>query len=192
MTTPQIVNPLPLQTEFPPVADVEFQQSELNIPIVSGGEVKEILKMTAVLRLDRGAPVTNAGGHRQFEFAIEQWEVAGFSETFGEFVTITLSDTPQPRSLAIAQQAGNDYPAIIVYNAIFDVYVGKRRVAEKVTGLGVGVDAYEVPPRVNIQFQKAFPLGGGIEASAGACAEETALNEGDFQAKVDEFRQLRG
>ncbi|MEO5876964.1 MAG: hypothetical protein ABIQ26_18365 [Streptosporangiaceae bacterium] len=190
MVSPQIVNPT-RQTEFPPVAELEFQQSELSIPILADGEVKEIVKMSAVLRLDRGAPVTNAGGHRQFEFSIEQWEVAGYSEFLGEWMTITLSDTPQPRSLAIAQQATSDYPAIIVYNAVFDVYVGKRIVASQVTGLGVGVDAYEIPPKVNIQFQKAFSLGLNIEASAGACAEEAKLTVGEFTAMAEEFRALR-
>jgi len=190
MTSPQLTQLAP-QTEFPPVPGTEYQRSELNIPIVADGDVKEVLKMTAVLQLDRGAPVTNAGGHRQFEFAIETWEVAGYSEFLSEWVTITLSDTAQPRSLAIAQTAAADYPAIIVYNAIFDVYVGKRLVAERVTGLGVGVEAYEVPPRVGIQFQKAFPLGPGIEASAGACAEEASLRDEQFTALADEFRNLR-
>ncbi|HEX3960742.1 MAG TPA: hypothetical protein VHZ03_29670 [Trebonia sp.] len=190
MATPLTVNPAQ-QTQFPPVAEVEFQQSTLSIPIVANGDVKEVVKMTAVLRLDRGAPVTNAGGHRQFEFAIETWEVAGYSEFLGEWITITLSDSAQPRSLAIAQQAGADYPATIVYNAIFDVFVGKRMVAEKVTGLGVGVNAYEVPPKVNIQFQKAFPLGQNIDAVAGACAEEAKIDPNLFMSMADEFRALR-
>jgi hypothetical protein len=191
MATPLTVNPTP-QTQFPPIAEVEYQQSTLTIPIIANGDVKEFVKMTAALQLDRGAPVTNGGGHRQFEFAIATWEVAGFSEFLGEWITITLSDTPQPRSLAIAQQAGADYPATIVYNAIFDVFVGKRLVAEKVTGLGVGVDAYEVPPKVSIQFQKAFPLGPGIEATAGACDEEAKLTQDDFTMMADKFRGLRG
>jgi hypothetical protein len=190
MTSPQLI-PLAPQTEFPPVPGTEYQRSELNIPIVVDGEFKEVLKMTAVLELDRGAPVTNAGGHRQFEFAIKTWEVAGYSEFLSEWVSITLSDVQQPRSLAIAQTASEDYPAIIVYNAIFDVYVGKRLVAGQVTGLGVGVEAYEVPPRVGIQFQKAFPLGPGIEASAGICAEEASLREEQFMAVAEEFRNLR-
>ncbi|HKS99911.1 MAG TPA: hypothetical protein VJT31_10305 [Rugosimonospora sp.] len=192
MTAPQSTRPARQQTEFPPVPGIEYQRSELNIPIVANGEVKEIVKMTAVLELDRGAPVTNAGGHRQFEFAIKTWEVAGYSEFLQEWVTITLSSTPQPRSLAIAQTAAADYPAIIVYNAIFDVYVGRRQVAAQVTGLGVGVEAYEVPPSVSIQFQKAFPLGEGIEASAGACDEEASLTVEEFRAQAAEFTAIRG
>lgn len=176
---------------FPPEPELEHEQSELNIPLLVDGEVQEMLRLTSLLKMNRGTPITNAAGYRQFEFEITEWEVAGFSEVLGEWVTITLADTPQPRSVCVSQTAGVDYPAIITYSAVYDVYVGKQRTEANVTGLGVGVDVMTIPPRNHVHFQKAFGLGEGVEAINGQCqAMETVLPD-NWEEMAAEFRSYR-
>jgi hypothetical protein len=179
------------QPEFPPNAQTEYEESELSIPVVANGEVKETLKLTGLLRMERGEPITNAAGYRQFEFTIAQWECAGYSDYLKEWVTISLSDGPQPRSVCLANQQNADYPAMIVYNAIFDVYAGKAKVSPGTTGLGVGADVEQIPPRNHVHFQKAFPLGNGVETIAGTCADMATMSAADFERRAAEFRAYR-
>jgi hypothetical protein len=46
-------------------------------------------------------------------------------------ITLTLSDTVQPKSVCIARQRDADYPAMIIDNAIYDVYLGKERIIHR-------------------------------------------------------------
>lgn len=177
---------------FPPEPELEFERSELSLPLVVDGEVKETVRLTSLLKMDRSAPVLNAAGVRQFEFQISEWEAAGFSEVLGDWVQITLSpDTPQPKSVCVAQQRGADYPAIIVYNAVMDVYVGKRLVDPQYVGLAVGVDVEQIPPRNHVHFQKAFDLGPGMYIMAASCAAMSTMEPEEWETKAAEFRKLR-
>jgi hypothetical protein len=177
---------------FPPEPEMEFERSELSLPLVVDGEVKETLRLTSLLKMNRSAPVLNAAGVAQFEFSIVEWEAAGFSEVLGDWVQITLSPgIPQPKSVCVAQQRGADYPAIIVYNAIMDVYVGKRLADPQYVGIAVGVNVDQIPPRNHVHFQKAFELGPGMNIMAAVCATMSSLPPQEWETKAAEFRRLR-
>jgi hypothetical protein len=178
---------------FPPEPETEHERSELSLPLVVDGEVKETLRLVSLLKMERSAPAVNAAGVSQFEFAIVEWEAAGYSEVLGDWVQITLSPgVPQPKSVCVAQQRGSDYPAIIVYNAVMDVYLGKRLVDPQYVGLAVGVDVVQIPPRNHVHFQKAFNLAEGIDILAAGCTSMITMSATDWETKAAEFRGLRG
>ena len=158
---------------FPANPDVEYEQSIITIPIYAGTkEPVEILKLTAWMRLVREAPTRNGLGHRQLEFTIADWELYGYSEFLKADVTFKLSNVPiQPKSLAVSLVESQDYPAIIVYNAIYDIYIGQKRVAMNRPGVAFAKNVYEIPPRnISVAFSKPFSLSGSFPLNASAAA----------------------
>lgn len=145
---------------YPPEGGTEYEQSVITIPIYDPNQSKdspvEILKLTAFMRLEREAPITNGLGYRQVEFTIADWELYGYSEYFDADITFTLSEVPvQPKSLVIALQEGSDYPSNIIYNAIYDVWIGQKRVVKDKPGIAFTKNVFEIPPRnVSVAFQK--------------------------------------
>ncbi|MFD6076307.1 hypothetical protein ACFWG5_12085 [Streptomyces hydrogenans] len=182
-----------LSREFPAVAEREYVEAQLSIPMAVDGEIKEILKLTSLISFDRDEPITNSAGYRQFQFVISEWEVGGFSELLNEWVTFTLSDCVQPQSVMMASTTEADFPASVIYSSIFDVYVGKRRVAEMVSGLGIGNDVTTVPPTNTVNWQKTFTLGGGVETMPGACTCMSASStpSAEFTERMAQFRAVR-
>lgn len=148
-----------VQKEFPEHAEVEFEHSIITIPIVLYGETEpaEVLKLDAYMKLDREEPVRNGLGYRQFEFTIDAWELYGYSKVLDAYLTFKLSDTVKPKSLGIALQKNKDYPAMIVYNAIYDIYIDDVKVAENRAGVAVATGVMEIPPRnITVAFNKPF------------------------------------
>jgi len=189
ITTEVVQRPM---ESFPPEPELEHERSELSLPLVVDGEVKETIRLVSLLKMARSAPVLNAAGVRQFEFIIVEWEAAGYSEVLGDWVQITLSpDVPQPKSVCVAQQHDADYPAIIVYNAVMDVYLGKRLADPHYVGLAVGVDVTQIPPRNHVHFQKAFNLGDGLDIMAAVCTAMSSMEPEEWERKAAEFRKLR-
>ena len=187
-------SPVTIQTinteEFPGFAETEWETSTIRVPISRGGVVIENMVLKALLRIERGKPTTVLG-KRQFEFTISEWDVLGKSEAFGKLVSFKLSNTPQPKSICRAEQAESDYPAFIMYNALYDVYLDNQRVFQNVPGLGVGGEVTEIPPRgIPVAFEKPFEIG-DICVEAGMCTEMTSLSREDFEAQLREFQQLR-
>ena len=161
--------PVVAQTaSFPAYAETEYEQSIITIPIYSpeGGENPvEILKLTAFMRLERELPVRNGLGHRQIEFTIADWELYGYSKYLDTDITFRLSDVPvQPKSLVISLTEKNDYPAMIIYNAIYDIYLGQKRVSANRPGVAFAKNVFESPPRnVSVAFTKPFNLPRGFD-----------------------------
>lgn len=176
--------------QFPPEPEMEFERSQIEIPLLKDGVVVEQLVFAAILRLDRGAPFTNSHGYRQFEFKIVEWELSTYCETFGGTISFTLGKNPQPKSLCLSMQQESDYPAMIVYNAIFDVYLDGFRVLPKQTGLGVGMNVMEVPPRVHVHFQKTLEFGEWIFAG-GECLQMASMSMYDLEQKSAEISRSR-
>ncbi len=170
---------------------LEWERSQLIVPVYLEGKHVEDLTMDAFLKLQRGPAITNAGGYRQFEFEILVWEVHGHSEAIGGDVTFTLSKVPQPRSVCIATTKEADYPALIVYNAFYDVYLGKDLILDNQTGLGVGMDVMEIPPRTHVHFQKAVSFG-PVATEAGGCVAMRSMDEAAFEAEVARIKAIRG
>lgn len=105
---------------------------------------------------------------------------------------MTLATTPQPKSVCLAAQPDSDFPAIIIYNAIFDVYLNDQLVLANQTGLGIGTGISEIPPRgVDVAFQKAFDFG-ELSFRAGACSDMASLSESDFRVRASEMGSIRG
>jgi hypothetical protein len=103
---------------------------------VQGEEGREVdvMAFDAYMRLLREPPVRNALGLRQFEFYIDACELTNtYSKGLNADVTFTLSGTVQPKSACIAHQRDSDYPALIVYSAIYDLRRLPRARADRPT-----------------------------------------------------------
>lgn len=148
-----------VQKEFPKHAEMEFEHSIITIPIILHGETEpaEVLKLDAYMKLDREPPVRNGLGYRQFEFVIDAWELHGYSKVLDAYITFKLSDTVKPKSLGVALQKNKDYPAMIVYNAIYDIYLDDVKVGENLAGVAFATGVMEIPPRnITVAFHKPF------------------------------------
>jgi hypothetical protein len=191
MSSPAKIHSLNTGTgNFPDFEETEHETSTIRVAITRGGKVVENLVLKALLRIERGRPATVLG-KRQFEFQISEWDVLGRSESFGNYVSFKLANTPQSKSLCRAESADSDYPALIMYNALYDVYVGDKRVFENVPGLGVGGNVTEIPPRgIPIAFEKPFEYG-DLCVQAGMCTEMASLTREEFEAQLREFQALR-
>lgn len=176
-----------VQRGFPEYEEVEFEHSIITIPIILHGETEpaEVLKLDAYMRLDREKPVRNGLGYRQFEFTIAAWELHGYSKTLDAYVTFKLSDTVKPKSLGVALQKGKDYPAMIVYNAIYDVYLNDVKVGENRPGVAFATGVMEIPPRnITVAFHKPFAfkrtgsekVGGGRTKTIAGTHDSTCFN----------------
>ena len=175
---------------FPDFEEVEYEKSTLTLPLHSHGRFVEELRLDALLQLRRFEP-REVLGRRQFEFKIEKWEVAGKSEKLRCSFGFKLSDGPQPKSLCIADQPSADYPAIIIYNAIYDIYVRGECVLRNQTGLGVGVGVTEIPPRgITVSFQKPFGVE-ALEVRAGDCKAMAPLSESEWIEELDRIVAIR-
>jgi hypothetical protein len=175
---------------FPDFEETEYEGSVLRMPVYQDGKLVETLALRALLKVDRYVPTTVLG-HRQFEFLIREWEVIGKSKAFGGWLSYNLSDTPQPKSVCRAVNADSDYPALIVYCALYDLYLNSKRVYANVPGLGIGKDVTEIPPRgIPVGFQKPF-ASGGLVVEAGMCTEMFSLGIDEYNAEVAEIRALR-
>ncbi|TQV86153.1 hypothetical protein FKG94_00955 [Exilibacterium tricleocarpae] len=176
---------------YPPMAGTEYEQSVITIPIYDMARSEtspvEILKLTAFMRLEREKPITNGLGYRQIEFTIADWELYGYSEYLDADVTFTLSELPvQPKSLVIALQEGSDYPSNIIYNAIYDVWIGQKRIVSNKPGVAFTKNVFEIPPRnVSVAFEKpteikdSSVLGVNTQAAVGRnAASEIIFRDG--------------
>lgn len=174
--------------EFPADGELEYERSVIRIPFALKGQKEtdrqvEIMTFDAYMRLLREAPIRNGLGVRQFEFYIDAWELTNtYSVGLNTDVTFTLSDTVQPKSICFANSRESDYPATIIYNAVYDVYVGKERVIEKQPGTAMATPVWEIPPRnVTVAFEKPFDSD-VFAFSAGTC-------EGMRSIGLDEFTE---
>jgi hypothetical protein len=168
---------------FPDHEEIEHERSTVTIPLKFEDGRTESLELNAFLRLQRYKPL-EIMGFRQFEFQVLDWEVVGFSEILGATVGFRLSEAPQPKSVCIADTANDDYPATIVYSAIFDVYVGGECIGHSIPGLGVGKRVMSIPPRdVPVSFQKPFDFGKqGIDIQAGSCTAMMSVTQADWSS----------
>lgn len=175
---------------FPNYAETEYEQSVITIPIYAGNhEPVEILKLNAFMRLEREVPTRNGLGHRQLEFTIADWELYGYSEFLDANVTFKLSDVPvQPKSLVVSLTEKSDYPAMIVYNAIYDIYIDQKLVAKNRPGVAFAKNVYEIPPRnISVAFSKPFSLPADFTLKAAAADRIRRLEAAKkaAQAKLD-------
>jgi len=186
------------ERSFPADGGVEYERSVIRIPFYLKGSAAarnkiDVMAFTAYMRLIREAPTTNALGFRQFEFFIEKWELANSrSDGLDADVTFTLSDTVQPKSICIAQQRDRDFPALIVYSAIYDVYLGSELIVEKQPGVAYATPVWSIPPRnVTVAFEK--PLEHDLFAmSAGTCEGMQSISQEEFEQGFAQAQTIRG
>jgi hypothetical protein len=188
------------QTAFPEAAEIEFERSVIRIPFTLKGKARaqsghevDIMAFDAYMRLIREAPIRNGIGLRQFEFYIDAWELTNtYSSGLNANITFTLSDCPQPKSICIARQRESDYPAQIIYSAIYDVYLGKERIIEKQPGVAFATPVWEIPPRnVTVAFEKPFESD-LFQFSAGTCEGMRSITASEFERGAAEARRIRG
>jgi hypothetical protein len=157
----------------------------------------EILELRAFMRMDRRTPVTNQLGYRQFEFTIRNWELFGYSALYDANVTFTASEADpgepeivQPRSICISLQRDergknpkySDFPAIIHYNAIYDIYLDTKRIVRKQSGVATGTNVRKIPPTaLPVAFQKPF-WSPDINLGPGTCEDMQSITKEDFLA----------
>lgn len=171
------------QKHFPDYAETEYEQSVITIPIYLPGqkEPAEILKLDAFMRLERERPSRNGLGHRQFEFTIADWEVYGYSKVLDGHISLTLSNTKQPKSLGVSLQQESDYPAILVYNAIYDIYLDGKRIAADRPGVAFAKNVFEIPPRnITVAFEKPFESP-ELTFSSGTCEDMVGIDRATYK-----------
>ncbi len=119
----------------------------------------EILNLTAYMRLVRGVPVVNTLGVRQFEFQIDAWELVGYSKVLGKNISFSLSRTVQPVSICMSdhsyRKGASDYPARIIYSAIYDIFLNDERIVANQPGVAFATGVRQIPPSdVKVAFEK--------------------------------------
>lgn len=188
------------QTGFPEEEELEFERSVIRIPFYLKGKVEgeenrqlDVMAFDAYMRILRDRPIRNGLGLRQFEFWIDAWELTNtYSKGLNADVTFTLSDTVQPKSICVSLSRESDYPAMIVYNAIYDVYVGSERIIEKQPGTAVATPVWEIPPRnVTVAFEKPFDSD-LFAFSAGTCEGMRSISQEEFEQGVAQALRVRG
>lgn len=192
------VNEASAEGTFPEIAEVEYERSFLTLPFYpksagSRGDPPSVdrIALQAHMRILREAPIRNGIGLRQFEFYIDAWEVASTSQDRDTDIVFTLSDVTQPKSICVSLQRESDFPAMIVYNAIYDVYAGKEKVAERRGGIGVGMPVYSVPPRnVAIAFDKPFESD-LFNFAGGLCENMESISADEFERGAAQALRIR-
>jgi hypothetical protein len=199
------------QRTFPDKAEIEYEHSIITIPLVLEGETQpaEILKLDAFMRLVRGTPVRNGLGYRQIEFSIDAWELYGYSKVLDAYFTFKLSDTVKPKSLVVSLQKDRDYPAMIVYDAIYDVYLNDVKIIDQQAGVAFATGVMEIPPRnITVAFYKPFSLSaarrkdakldaklGEVDSSfdldAGTCEDMTQITPRQFNEGLRQALEFR-
>lgn len=180
----------------------------------------ELVKLDAYMRLCREEPVVNELGFREMRFTIEKWELFGRSNLYD--ADIVFSATPgvvQPKSLAFAPKmavpreclgAGaftprcrrlfdnptelsrSDFPALIVYSAIYDVYVNEKKIVSQEPGVAMARGAMQIPPTgITVAFQKPIDIPGVIKICPGTCAGMVTIPESTFNAGLDTARRIK-
>ncbi len=191
---------------FPVGRTLEFEGSTITIPIKAslpnGWISTEEVDFAAYMRLSLDRRVNNQLGRTQFEFNIEVWELHGKSELLSEkFKTeahITFSLTPppqkQPRSICFANQEGADFPATIIYNACYDVYMNKEKIIDGQMGLAICTPVVGIPPRnVLVAFEKPFEDRKlGIAFKRGYCWGMRTISAEEFLVGTNRAREIRG
>jgi len=183
------------QQGFPEEAEVEYEKSVIRIPLKLPNPKRpvDIMAFDAYMRLIREKPVRNEIGYRQFEFKIDAWELTNaYSKGVNGHITFTLSKTVQPKSICIALQKESDFPAIIIYNAIYDIYLDKRRIAENRPGVAFATGVMEIPPRnVTVAFDKPFESK-EFSFRPGTCEGMRKILREEFERGEGESRRFRG
>lgn len=185
---------------FPADGEIEYERSVIRIPFtLKGGEGGrrrrvEVMSFDAYMRILREPPIRNGLGLRQFEFFIDEWELNNtYNQSLNTDITFTLNDDAvQPKSLCTALQRQSDYPAMIVYNAVYDVYVGRERIITAQPGTAMATPVWSIPPRnVTVAFEKPF-ASDVFDFSAGTCEGMRGISAEEFQRGAREGRRARG
>lgn len=187
------------QKGFPEEAEMEFERSVIRIPFYLNQRDRtiardvDVMVFDAYMRILREAPIRNGLGFRQFEFYIDAWELTNtYSQGLNANITFTLSATEQPKSICIAHQRDSDYPAMIIYNAIYDVYFNHEKIIENQPGTAYATPVTSIPPRnVTVAFEKPF-TSDLFEFSAGSCEGMASITREQFEQGAYAARKIRG
>jgi hypothetical protein len=206
--------------EFPREGGTEYEHSIITIPIYSdGNKDPEVLKLDAYMRLIRGAPIRNGIGYRQFEFVIDSWELHGYSKTLKGNITFSVSKLEnevsppnldgrrlRPKSLGVAMQKDSDFPAVIVYNAIYDIFLDNVALAVNQPGVAFATNVQQIPPRnTSVAFEKPFDSRNiksksavarvkglpRFNFAAGMCEDMESITEAQWKAGVAKTLAIR-
>ncbi|HQU84244.1 MAG TPA: hypothetical protein PKY59_14000 [Pyrinomonadaceae bacterium] len=191
---------------FPVGAQTEFEGSTISLPIMAqlknGWISTEYIDFKAFMRLGLERRVVTQLNRTQFEFNIEVWELHGRSEILSEkfdmdaYITFSLTPPPQkqPKSICFSNQDGSDFPATIVYNACYDVYVADRKIVDAQMGVALCTPIMGIPPRnVLVAFEKPFEDRKiGIAFGRGCCWGMRTISAVEFLEGVNEARKIRG
>jgi hypothetical protein len=191
---------------FPVGSTIEFEGSTITIPIqamlANGWISTEEIDFRAFMRLDLDRRVLNQLGRTQFEFNIVVWELYGRSEILSEkigedaWITFSLAPPPQkqPRSICFANQEGRDFPATIIYNACYDVYLNREKLIDAQMGVAICTPIVGIPPRnVLVAFEKPFEdRQRGIAFGRGCCWGMRTITPDEFLEGTNRARNIRG
>jgi hypothetical protein len=181
----------------------------------------EVVKMDAYMRLCREPPVINELGFREVRFTIETWELFGHSNLYnGDLVFSASEGVVQPKSLAFsmntavpakcqganaskppcsneewkrnrAEVGKNDYPAMIIYNAIYDVWLNDKKIVSQEPGIAMARGVLQIPPTgITVAFQKPIETP-EVKICPGTCNGMVTIPRHIYDSGVETSRRLK-
>lgn len=89
-----------------------------------------------------------------------------------------------------------DYPALIIYNAIYDVWLNNKKIVSAEPGIAMARGVMEIPPTgITVAFQKpvetTLPDGTIIKICPGTCSGMRTIDVADFRAGLFTAAQLK-
>jgi len=178
---------------FPDKGFIMYDRGTITFSVLDqAGSLVEDLKLSSFMKIALGAGYTGKDGRRHFDFQIQGWEVFGPSKVLGGNLIITLPQgVEQPMSTGTSQTRDADFPADLLFNAIYDVYLDHDVVLRRYKGRGFARRVTTLPPDVEVHIEHLFdiehrPLSNGI------CGNMEIITSTEYEEAAAKARALRG
>lgn len=140
---------------------------------------KENIALTTIMKLQRGSPYRpEKEGKRKIDVKLITWSSKGYSPLLGQSIEYRLSKgINQPISHVEGFSKDEDFPASMVFNAIFDVFIGGKKVASEVKGTARASNLPRIPPDADDLFivEKDINVDDNIFLISGDCPTRFAI-----------------
>jgi hypothetical protein len=107
----------------------------------------EDLALSTMMKLRRAKPARSNSGNKIISVDLLTWSSKGYSPMLQNTIEYKLSrGVMQNKSIIEGHSANSDFPASMTFNALFDVYVGRRLVASGISGTARASNLSRIPP----------------------------------------------
>jgi hypothetical protein len=155
------------------------------------GRPVERLELASYMKVALGPAYTTRDGLRRFDFQVQGWEVFGPSEVLGGTLIITLSPgVDQPTSVGTAISRDADFPAVLHFNAIYDIYLDHELVLSRYHGRGLARRVTTLPPDVDVHIEHLFDVE-HRPLSNGRCGSMEIITAAEYEEAAARSRALR-